>query len=97
MVIGKNGSGLKKLEKKSGCLIDIDKKKNQIHLQGSDEAIKNAIVELDDIILSVEESVEISGAIHSHFFGKVIEYCSIPFCATLLANITRLSFTWYQI
>jgi polyribonucleotide nucleotidyltransferase len=82
MVIGKNGSGIKKLEKVSGCLIDIDKTKNQIHLQGSEEAINNAMVELDDIILSVEESVELSDAIHSHLFGKVIEYRHISFCAT---------------
>ena len=72
MVIGKNGSGIKKIEKKSGCLIDIDKAKSQIHLQGSEEAINNAMLDLDDIILSVEESIELSDAVHFHLFGQVI-------------------------
>jgi len=69
-VIGKNGSNIKQLENQTGCMIDVDKVKSQVHLHGSDTAIERAVEELENITLSIEESVPISEAVHTHLFGK---------------------------
>jgi len=69
-VIGKNGHNLKQLEKKTGCQIDVDKKGSQVHLHGSVVAIQAAVEELENITLSIEESVRLPEAVHTHLFGK---------------------------
>ena len=70
-VIGKNGSNIKQLETQTGCMIDVDKVKSQVHLHGSETAISRAIDELENITLSVEESVILTEAVHTHLFRKV--------------------------
>jgi len=69
-VIGKNGSNLKQLEKETGCQIDVDKKGSQVHLHGSVVAIQAAVEELENITLSIEETVRLPEAVHTHLYGK---------------------------
>lgn len=70
-VIGKGGSNLKKLESKTGCLVDIDKVNNQIHLQGNETSIEKAIAEIENIILAVEIEMKLDKALFHFLFAKV--------------------------
>lgn len=72
-VIGKGGSNLKLLEKKTGCIVDVDKVKGQVHLRGNDDAIQKAVEQIENITQSVEEEVKLSEAVHDHFFSKRME------------------------
>lgn len=73
-VIGKNGSNIKQLEKETGCQIDVDKKGSQVHLHGSVVAIQAAVEELENITLSIEETVRLPEAVHTHLYGKVCRH-----------------------
>lgn len=70
-VIGKGGSNIKKLESKTGCLIDLDKVKSQIHLQGNESSIKKAITEIENITLAVEIEMKLGEALFAFLFSKV--------------------------
>lgn len=70
-VIGKGGSNIKKLETKTGCLIDLDKVKNEIHLQGNEDSIKKAILEIENITLAIEVEVKLSEAVCAFLMNKV--------------------------
>lgn len=70
-IIGKGGSNIKQLENKTGCIIDVDKVKSQVHLKGNSLAIQKAVGEIENITLSVEEEVRLSPEIHSYLFGNV--------------------------
>lgn len=69
-VIGKNGANIKQMEKKTGCMVDVDKVKSQVHLHGSEIAIQKAVEHLENITLSVEESFKVSHAVHAFLFSK---------------------------
>mmetsp|Transcript_12241 Transcript_12241/g.17403 ORF Transcript_12241/g.17403 Transcript_12241/m.17403 type:complete len:1247 (+) Transcript_12241:49-3789(+) len=68
-VIGKNGSNIKKLEEKTGCMMDVDKVKSQIHLHGSGIALNAAVEEIEKITLAIEISVKLSNEKHSYLFA----------------------------
>lgn len=70
-VIGKGGSNIKKLEKETGCLIDLDKVKSQIHLQGNELSIKKAIREIENITLAIDVEMKLGKAMFSFLFNKV--------------------------
>ena len=70
-VIGKGGSNIKKLENKTGCIVDIDKVQSQIHLQGNESSIKKAIADIENIILAVEVEMTMGEALFSFLFNKV--------------------------
>ncbi len=70
-VIGKGGSNIKKLESKTGCLIDLDKVKSQIHLQGNEISINKAIQEIQNITMAIEVELKLDQASLSFLFCKV--------------------------
>lgn len=70
-VIGKGGSNIKKLENKTGCIVDIDKVHSQIHLQGNESSIKKAITEIENIILAIEVEMTMGEALFTFLFNKV--------------------------
>ncbi len=70
-VIGKGGSNIKKLEAKSGCLIDIDKVNSQIHLQGNKSSIEKGILEIENITLAIEVEMKLDEALVAFLFHKV--------------------------
>eukprot|EP00594_Rhizosolenia_setigera_P006043 CAMPEP_0178950558 /NCGR_PEP_ID=MMETSP0789-20121207/6725_1 /TAXON_ID=3005 /ORGANISM="Rhizosolenia setigera, Strain CCMP 1694" /LENGTH=1206 /DNA_ID=CAMNT_0020631309 /DNA_START=76 /DNA_END=3696 /DNA_ORIENTATION=- len=59
-IIGKNGSNLRDLEKKTGCQIDVDKVGNKVHLQGSAQSLEKAIPQIENITLAIEEDLKLS-------------------------------------
>ena len=73
-VIGKSGSKIKQLERKTGCLLDVDKVKGQIHLHGSDSALDAAVLELENITLSIDENMKLSPETLSYFFCKASDF-----------------------
>lgn len=75
-VIGKGGSNIKKLESKTGCLIDLDKVKSQIHLQGNESSIQKAITEIENITLSIDVEMDIGEALFSFYFSKQLSELS---------------------
>lgn len=70
-IIGKGGSNIKKLESKTGCLIDLDKVKSQIHLQGNESSIELAVKEIENITLAIEEEMKLDHAVFHFLFSKV--------------------------
>ena len=70
-VIGKGGSNIKRMESKTGCLIDLDKVKFQIHLQGNESSIEEAIVEIENITLAIEVEMKIGHALSEFLMNKV--------------------------
>lgn len=69
-IIGKGGSNIKKLESKTGCLIDLDKVKSQIHLQGNESSIELAVKEIENITLAIEEEMKLDHAVFHFLFSK---------------------------
>jgi len=77
-VIGKGGSNIKKLENKTGCLIDLDKVKSQIHLQGNESSISKAIQEIEDITMAIEVEMKLDQATLSFLFSNhMTEFSSL--------------------
>jgi len=72
-VIGKNGANIQKLEKKTGCNIDVDKVKGAVHLRGNEDAIAKAVKEIEDIAHGIDEEVKLSEAVFQHFFQQRME------------------------
>ncbi len=70
-VIGKGGSNIKKLETKTGCFVDLDKVKNEIHLQGNEDSIKKAILDIENITLAIEVEMKLSEAVCAFLMNKV--------------------------
>ena len=82
-VIGKGGSNIKSLEKKTGCIIDVDKVKSVVHLRGNLDAIQKGITEIENITLSIEDEVRLTSEVHSFLFGNV----SLTLFATLICKV----------
>jgi len=70
-IIGKGGSNIKQLEQKTGCIIDVDQVKSQIHLRGNADAIRIAVEAIESVTLSVEDEIRLSAEVHSFLFGNV--------------------------
>jgi polyribonucleotide nucleotidyltransferase len=70
-IIGKGGSNIKQLEQKTGCIIDVDQVKGQIHLRGNEDAIRKAVLAIESITLSLEEEFPLSSEVHSFLIGNV--------------------------
>ena len=70
-VIGKGGLKIKKLEEETGCIINVDKVKGQVHLRGNAEVIQNAIAAVENITHSVTEIISLTPEMHSFLFGNV--------------------------
>lgn len=69
-IIGKNGSSLKQLERRTGVQIDVDKVGSKVHLQGSVSALEAAVREVEMITLAVEEEIKMTPAIVSYFLAQ---------------------------
>ena len=95
-VIGKGGTNIKQLEKRTGCIIDVDKVKGQVHLRGDAEAIKKGIEEIENITHSVEDEIRLTAEVHTYLFGnvsggiyhRVISF--IVYCILILILYSRL-------
>lgn len=70
-MIGKGGLNIKQLEKKTGCIIDVDKVGLSVHLRGNENAIQKGIQEIENITLSVQEEIHLLPEVHSYLFGNV--------------------------
>jgi predicted PilT family ATPase len=70
-IIGKNGMNIKQLEDKSGCIIDVDKVMHQIHIQGNNVAIMSVVNEIETIIRSTMEEIDIDLAMYYYLTCKV--------------------------
>jgi hypothetical protein len=70
-IIGKGGSNIKQLEQMTGCIIDVDKVKSQVHLRGNADAIQKAVEAIESVTQSVEDEIRLSAEVHSFLFGNV--------------------------
>ena len=70
-IIGKNGSSLKQLEKRTGVRIDVDKVGSKIHLEGSVSALNAAVRQVENITLAIEEEVKLTLGITGYLTAKV--------------------------
>jgi predicted PilT family ATPase len=75
-IIGKSGMNIKQLEDKSGCIIDVDKVLHQIHIQGNDVAISSVVNEIEAIIRSKVEVINIDLPKYTYLSAKVSYYSS---------------------
>jgi hypothetical protein len=82
-VIGKGGLNIKKLEKETGCIIDVDKIKGQVHLRGNSEVIQKGIDAIESITKSVGEQITLTSEMHSYLFGNVSDQSLFSISAQL--------------
>ncbi len=70
-VIGKHGATIKAIEDKVGVHIDVDKIHGKIHVRGNESAAEEAVKELENLTLAVDEEIEVSAELITYLLTQV--------------------------